>query len=108
MTESDAGDGPIVFQKPDLHLCVQEERQRLAAGMAAAVAHTSGAPSATTLSEQPPPPPQEGPNGEVGGGEDSLLADADFSRFILGEDPQLDGGYGSHIDNDDYDPEHPF
>lgn len=116
---------------------VQEERQRLAAGMAAAVAHTSapagaaptaiaaagGAGGAGALgpSGAPPPPPggglpsqlggDGGVNGEVGGGEDSLLADADFSRFILGEDPMPEQGYsgveGGGLD-DDYDPENPF
>mmetsp|Transcript_7533 Transcript_7533/g.18233 ORF Transcript_7533/g.18233 Transcript_7533/m.18233 type:complete len:173 (+) Transcript_7533:934-1452(+) len=89
----------------------EEERQRLAAGMAAAVAHTNAAPSSTPSG--PPPPPPGGPassqaaEGATNGvGEDSLLADADFSRFILGEDPMA--GQGEYGGDDDYDPENPF
>lgn len=105
--------GGAFSQLPQIqHVTLQEERQRLAAGMAAAVAHTSSAPQASSMLEQPPTRGQQGidgAGGDGGGQEDSLLADADFSRYILGEDPisgggELDGGYA----NDDYDPEHPF
>ncbi|KAF5829649.1 RNA polymerase II-binding domain-containing protein [Dunaliella salina] len=89
----------------------EEERQRLAAGMAAAVAHTSQAPSSAPSGPPPPPPggptpSQAGEGGTNGVQEDSLLADADFSRFILGEDPMA--GQGEYGGDDDYDPENPF